>query len=660
MDVTCDRCSTEYEFEEALVSPRGTTVKCTQCGHLFKVFRAEPALPAQLPGTHWTVRGADGSIHELANLSELTDLIRAGTFTRDDEVSRTGKAWRRLGDVEELEEFFLEADRRGPSRGFPPTDAALDGERTEPLPPFDTAADEPEAPSDRDPTETLRRDEPTVLAVQPPAADDEDDEALTVQRPLPGRGSNAPAARGAIDQAPNTPNAPRSRPRFAPLAAANEPQFTPQIAFPELDENDHELSRPRRSAWPWVAATASALAGLAFWFFSPAPALPPPKPQPAVAATEDLSRQYLARADQAFAAHRAERFEQAITDYIKALAFHDSDAHILSSLSRVYAVWAQELTFSLDAGKGRADNDPARRSERQMLQNQIQALSDQAKNYAESAARKNPGNAEAEVALSDALRLTGSLVAARAELDRARATDHHPSAETLRVSALLASAEAGGDLRKGLSFASQAVSRDPELLRCRLLLARCLIAEGDIQGARYQLHEVTVRDREHPSVLAIQQMLAERPPEPVAAEEPPPKPVVDAPPTPLDNLSHESCVSRGQAFLESGQVMLAKRMFEQALFLRPNSSAAHTGMGYVALEKGRPQLAAEHFLAAARAGNEDALIGLADAYRRLGRPRDALRSYQNYLNRFPNGKQISIARAQVERLTEELAARRKD
>jgi predicted Zn finger-like uncharacterized protein len=38
MDVTCDRCGTEYEFEEALVSTRGTTVKCTHCGHLFNVY----------------------------------------------------------------------------------------------------------------------------------------------------------------------------------------------------------------------------------------------------------------------------------------------------------------------------------------------------------------------------------------------------------------------------------------------------------------------------------------------------------------------------------------------------------------------------------------------------------------------------------------------
>jgi tetratricopeptide (TPR) repeat protein len=99
-------------------------------------------------------------------------------------------------------------------------------------------------------------------------------------------------------------------------------------------------------------------------------------------------------------------------------------------------------------------------------------------------------------------------------------------------------------------------------------------------------------------------------------------------------------------------------MFEQALFIRPNSSAAHTGLGYVALEKGRPQLAAEHFLAATRAGNDEAWIGLGDAYRRLGRPRDALRAYQSYLTRSPNGRQISIAQAQIDRLTEELNARK--
>jgi predicted Zn finger-like uncharacterized protein len=39
MAVVCDRCRAEYEFDDALVSERGTTVKCTNCGHQFKIYR---------------------------------------------------------------------------------------------------------------------------------------------------------------------------------------------------------------------------------------------------------------------------------------------------------------------------------------------------------------------------------------------------------------------------------------------------------------------------------------------------------------------------------------------------------------------------------------------------------------------------------------------
>ena len=38
MDVRCNRCATEYEFDDALISERGTTVKFTNCGYQFKVF----------------------------------------------------------------------------------------------------------------------------------------------------------------------------------------------------------------------------------------------------------------------------------------------------------------------------------------------------------------------------------------------------------------------------------------------------------------------------------------------------------------------------------------------------------------------------------------------------------------------------------------------
>ena len=37
MDVRCEKCQTEYELDESKLKPGGVTVKCTNCGHMFKV-----------------------------------------------------------------------------------------------------------------------------------------------------------------------------------------------------------------------------------------------------------------------------------------------------------------------------------------------------------------------------------------------------------------------------------------------------------------------------------------------------------------------------------------------------------------------------------------------------------------------------------------------
>ena len=680
MDVTCDRCSTEYEFEEALVSPRGTTVKCTQCGHLFKVYRPERPLNAQLLAKHWTIRRGDGTTEQLSSLGELTRMIAEGTFARDDEVSRTSKAWRRLGDVEELEAFFAEADRRDPSRARPsgagPQPAAAKVEapdrspqrQSDPAPPAaNSGSPAAVGPSQRAPSSrsnpALRVPAPAAPALrtdrvspQPRQAGEpitDEDEIATEQRSLPGRSApEAPGAAPAWSEVNRTPPLP-------PMAAKSDGSAS-ALQFTDLSERGPGFeSNPRQALSRWLIAAGLATAAIAGWLFWPArpagesaPAARPP--------AEDPSVQFLTRADANVASHRSEHFESAITDYIKALAFHENDPHVLSLLSRVYAIWAQELRFAAQSDRPDADkgkNAPA------LKDDQFQNHAEKAKYYAETAARRNPGNSEAEVALSDALRLTGNLVAARSELDRALSTEHNPSAEMLRVAALPAIDEASGDARVGLQLASQAAAKEPDLIRTQLLLARCLARDGDIKGARYHLGLVTMRDRDLPAAVAVEQLIARLSVPGSAREdeaaEAPSRALTDAATPQFDNLSHEGYISRGQTLLEAGQVAGAKRLFEQALFIRPNSTQAHAGLGYVALEKGRPQLAVEHFLAATRAGNDEALIGLGDAYRRLQRPRDALRAYQNYLNRNPNGKQVSIARAQVERLGEEVGPGKK-
>jgi predicted Zn finger-like uncharacterized protein len=101
MDVICQRCQTRYEFDDALVSARGTTVKCTQCGHLFRVHAAA----GKDARDSWTVRTTDGAELTYRAMRELQAAITSGTVSRDDTLIGSGSA-RLLGDIEELESFF--------------------------------------------------------------------------------------------------------------------------------------------------------------------------------------------------------------------------------------------------------------------------------------------------------------------------------------------------------------------------------------------------------------------------------------------------------------------------------------------------------------------------------------------------------------------------
>jgi predicted Zn finger-like uncharacterized protein len=109
MDVTCERCSTRYEFDEALVSNRGTTVKCTSCGHQFKVFR-----PDGEAADGWTVRTVDGRELSFKAMRELQSAITYGQVGREDVlIPHGGGAPRRLGRIEELQSFFVAAEGDG-------------------------------------------------------------------------------------------------------------------------------------------------------------------------------------------------------------------------------------------------------------------------------------------------------------------------------------------------------------------------------------------------------------------------------------------------------------------------------------------------------------------------------------------------------------------
>ena len=108
MDVTCPRCQTDYEFDDALVSERGTTVKCTNCGHQFRVFRPRSSQTGAAPASPelWKIERRDGEPLELRSLVELQRAIRAGRVSRNDLLRRGDSPARRVSDIPELEPFF--------------------------------------------------------------------------------------------------------------------------------------------------------------------------------------------------------------------------------------------------------------------------------------------------------------------------------------------------------------------------------------------------------------------------------------------------------------------------------------------------------------------------------------------------------------------------
>ncbi len=106
MDVRCERCRTEYEFDETYLTDVGVAVKCTTCGHVFKVRRQPTPAPEPARAREWKIRRRTGELSSLSDLGELQRWIVERRVGRDDEVSLSGEAWRTLGSMPELASFF--------------------------------------------------------------------------------------------------------------------------------------------------------------------------------------------------------------------------------------------------------------------------------------------------------------------------------------------------------------------------------------------------------------------------------------------------------------------------------------------------------------------------------------------------------------------------
>ncbi|MCS6912389.1 MAG: tetratricopeptide repeat protein [Myxococcales bacterium] len=136
MDVRCDKCDTAYDLKEGQASETGVEIHCQRCGHRFRIRRRPavvtremaglPAVSSQLgiktPNENdkdsklkdrpWYLRlRRTDEVLRFRDLSVLSQWIMDQRVTRDDDLSRGGRVWRRLGSIVELEALFYNAEK---------------------------------------------------------------------------------------------------------------------------------------------------------------------------------------------------------------------------------------------------------------------------------------------------------------------------------------------------------------------------------------------------------------------------------------------------------------------------------------------------------------------------------------------------------------------
>lgn len=340
MDVRCEKCNTEYELDESRLKPGGVTVKCTTCGHMFKIRKRSPTqsgiataradrpsapvpsaappsgsgpvrastgipdLRAQTGGSgpvgegerNWIIRLDNGETRTCKELGMLQQWIITGAVSRESMISRSGKTWKRLGDIAELSSFFIVADEARqarsaresgqitPPRGAPTVPRPDDAKATmmgmgalkpleretvvEPLrapPPGRTPSAAPPAPrTPTGPAATLRMAAPQAPTIrQPPAPPASAPQAPTLRQapdaallstPPPASPPSVPHAPTLLAHAaPSTQPAPP--PRMPPASPPPPPARTPSVAPPAIPPPPSE-----RATGAWANEDVKAIA----------------------------------------------------------------------------------------------------------------------------------------------------------------------------------------------------------------------------------------------------------------------------------------------------------------------------------------------------------------------------------------------------------------
>lgn len=630
MDVQCERCRTEYEFDDALVSGRGTTVRCTSCGHQFKVRRFEGGAPA---ADRWTVKTVED--HELTffSLRDLQQAISSKRVKRADVLIQGGGRPRALGSITELEPFFGGRASVPPSSA-PPTPAERPTEVADGMvfPKRARAWDTQDSP-----------ELPFVPSSSTPAATGD-------EPPKEKVGTLRPPANAAAAPPPATLIYPRQpRPMPLPTAPVRRSDRRDLLADDELGEprpllpssDDTYLVAPRRRVGGWIVGFALLLVVVVVGWATARPYFAVHE-SAAAANLDTRALSYLADGESALSDGNLDVSQE---DFDKASVLAEKDGRVLLDQARLAAVKADVPWLKLRVLA------PEATDELRMTRAQLDETVARAKRAADEAQAAAPDDVGALRAKIDALRLAGDLRAAQAHVPKVLARAAQP--ETAYVLAAIDLAEPEPPWATVIERLRLAVAGEVSAGRARAALTYALARSGDADGARAELSKLDALPRPFPLLPTLRAFVERSAPKPAASAAEmkgrpapavaPPRTGVSAPgpaaaeaPSPGDPRTAMQAASQA---LRKGDYPRARQLYSSIVDRNPNDSEALSGLGDVSRQQGSLAAAIADYRRAIAVNPSylPALLGLADTEWASGERSKASHDYGDIVDRFPEG-----------------------
>jgi predicted Zn finger-like uncharacterized protein len=692
MDVQCDRCRTEYTLNDAVVSARGTPVRCTTCGHEFKVYRSPDlrSRAAAIDGEVWVVTTSNGQKLRFATFRELQNAILSRRVLRDDLLSREDAPDQSLASIAELEPLFDRASssrldamspseraRAAPSRPTPPhsfapedapqsprsAGASVAGAASVPprpkidtlRPPVTGAAAPPPAPSSSPSLDSSRRETPMPPSYAGTTGGPVKATLIGVDSGAPARPADPPRSSPAVAPPGHGQQPPSERVSAAqdPLPALPRPLWRGQLPSDGDLVDNRSLSPasdeiysavPRRRVGGWIVALALLMAVAVVGWAAAKPYLVA-RDAGAAVQLSPRAQSFLADGERAMADGDLDAAQE---NFDKASALAEDDARVLLDEARVAAAKADVPWLKLRLLP--ADAPDEQRTARAALDD----LAARAKRLSSKARNRAPDDAAAVRVEVDALRLAGDREGARARVPKIMVQASQP--ETAYVLAALDLAEPEPVWATVVDRLRLAASGEGNAGRAEAALVYALARSGDMAAAGSELAKIKTPARPYPLLPNLVAFVERASPKTVAsaAAATPPSTVASgiarrgvAPSgvgaaagggdAPVGDVN--TAMQLASNAIKKGDFARAGQIYQTLATRNPNDSEALSGLGDVARLTGNSAgaMTAYRRAVAVNPSYLPALLGLADTQWSSGDRGGAAHAYSDIVDRFPEG-----------------------